>query len=63
MRPIDQEYVAGMRIGVEQAVAQDLLEVGPEQRVREAIAVELAALQARELGDLGARNELHRQHA
>ena len=52
-----------MRIGVEHAVAQHLLEVGAEQRIGEALAVELKARERAHLGDLGAGNELHRQHA
>ena len=51
--PVDDEHIARMRIGMEHAIAQYLLEIGAEQRVGQALAVELAALDARELGDLG----------
>jgi hypothetical protein len=53
--PFTHEHVARMRIGVEQAVAQHLLEVRAEERVGEALAVELDARERAERRDLRAR--------
>ena len=60
---VEEEDIARMRIGMEQAIAQHLLEVGAEQRIGQPFAVELEARERAQLGDLGAGDELHRQHA
>ena len=57
------EHVAGVRVGVEEAVHQDLLEVGAEQFLGERAAVHLHARQRAELGDLFPRHVPHGEHA
>ena len=52
-----------MRVGVEEAVDQDLLEVGAEEFVGEIGAVHLQPGQRADLGDLAALDELQREHA
>ena len=52
---VGDEHVAGMRIGVEDAVDDDLLQIGAHQRVGEHVALEIEAHQRTDLRDLGAR--------
>ena len=60
--PLHQE-VAGVGIGVEEAVAEDLLAVGLGQQPRHLVGVDSGRAQARHVGDLDAVDELHHQHA
>ena len=52
-----------MRIRVEDAVDQNLLQVGAEEIVGELFAVDLGPLDAADRGDLGAADVVHREHA
>ena len=55
--------VARVRIGVEEAVAEDLLAVGLGQQLRHLVGVESGCAQARHVRDLDAVDELHHEHA
>ena len=60
---VDQEHVAGMRIGVEEAVAQHHAQIGAQQRIGEPLAFDVEARRRAERGDLGAGDELHGEQA
>ena len=49
---VGQEDVAWMRVGVEEAVDDDLVQIGAEQLQRQPLAVDLLPRQRREIRDL-----------
>ena len=55
--------VAGMRVAVEEAVDQDLLDHRPDERRAQGVGVEAGVAQLVRVRDLDARDELHRQDA
>ncbi len=58
-----QQNIAWMGIGMEDAVNEDLLEVGAEQVVGERSTVDLGPFDPADRGDLRALDVVHRQHA
>src|SRR5947207_3375817 len=57
------EDVGRMRIGVEDAVDEHLLEIGLEELARQRLAVHVEPRIGAEIGDLGPRHVVHREHA
>ena len=57
------QHVAGMRVGVEDAVDQHVVQIDPEELVGELGTVELEPAQRSDVGHLPPRHELHGQHA
>ncbi len=57
-----QENVAGVRIGVEYAIDEDLLQIGAEKFFGKCEAVEIEAGQGTQFGDFYAFDVIHRQH-
>ena len=60
---VRQEDVAGVRVGVEEPVDDDLVQVRAEELVGQRGAVDVDGRQRIEVRDLAALHELHRQHA
>ena len=60
---VGEEDVARMRIGVEEAVDQNLLQVGPEQVLDQLVGIHLQERQRADLGDLLTRDVIHGEHA
>jgi hypothetical protein len=58
-----EEHVAGVRIGVEEAVDEDLLEIRAEELVGDRRPVDLEQRHRADVGDLPAVDEIHRQDA
>ena len=58
-----QQHVTGVRIGVKEAVDDDLMQVGPKQLARQPARVEVLAQQRRERGDLLSLDQFHGEHA
>ena len=58
---VGQEDVAGVRVRMEEAVHEDLLQVRPEELLGQAAAVDVDPGERAERRDLGARDEVHRQ--
>ena len=61
LRPRADEQVAGMRVGVEEAVAQDLLRVRLHEHSRNVAGIDAGRCQGFAVGDLDAVHELHHQ--
>src|SRR5208283_3547477 len=57
------ENVAGMRVGVEEAVAQDLVAENFDELLRNEMLVDAGALERVDVGDLDALDQFHREHA
>src|ERR1700733_10099032 len=55
--------VAGMRVGVEEAVAQDLVAKNLDELLRYEMLVDTGALERLDVGDLDALDQFHREHA
>jgi hypothetical protein len=58
-----QQHVSRMRIGVEHAVDQNLLQIGAEEILGERDPVHFGPFHAADRGDLGPRDIIHRQHS
>ena len=62
LRPGPHQQIAGVRVRVEEAVAQDLLRVRLHQHPRHLAAIDACRCQPFAVGDLDAFHELHHQH-
>src|SRR5512143_42749 len=60
---VREKDVSGMRVGVEEAVEERLLEVGPEELLGEGASVDVELREGAQRGDLLARDEVHRENA
>ena len=60
---VEQQHVARVRVGMDQAVHEHLVEVGLHQRIGPRAQVQLETRHVGHLGDLGAVEQVHHQHA
>src|SRR3990170_2138825 len=63
LRARPHEEVAGVRVGVEHAVQEQLLAVGVGDQLRYGLEVYAGVLEGADVGDLDPLEELHNQHA